>query len=230
MPALIVRWLGEQAYLPCLQQMQRYTADRNAQSSDEIWLLEHPPVFTQGQNGKPEHLLAPGNIPVIPIDRGGQVTYHGPGQLMVYTLIDIQRKKWGIRQFVQLLLQSVTDMLNEHYHLNASCQTTLPGVYLNQQKICSIGLRVRQGRAYHGMALNVAMDLEPFHRIHPCGISTLQMTQLRDHVPETGEPLTPHSVGSTLLSYLTHQLAYQSDDTIIKKPYTDNHMGGLNEH
>lgn len=177
MTTIIIRHLGFQEYLPCWQAMQKFTNERDENTPDEIWLLEHPPVFTQGQNGKAEHLLNPGNIPVIPIDRGGQITYHGPGQLVAYVLIDLKRKKFNIRQFVTILEKSIIEVLAS-YQIDAFSQCKAPGVYVANKKICSIGLRVRRGCSYHGLALNVKMDLEPFSRINPCGFKELEMTQI----------------------------------------------------
>lgn len=178
MMTVIIRHLpGLQDYTLTWQAMQQFTQQRNEQTPDEIWTLEHPAVFTQGQNGKAEHLLAPGAIPVLQVDRGGQVTYHGPGQLIVYTLIDLKRKRLNVREIVTLLEQSVLQLLADD-HIQASTQCKAPGVYVEGKKICSVGLRIRRGCSFHGLALNVRMDLEPFSRIHPCGFATLEMTQL----------------------------------------------------
>jgi lipoyl(octanoyl) transferase len=198
---LIIRQLGRQNYLSCWKAMREFTDQRTESTPDEVWLLEHDPVFTQGQNGKPEHLLNPGDIPVVPIDRGGQITYHGPGQLVAYTLIDLKRKKFNIRQFVTLLEKSIIDLLAQ-YQIEAKAKCEAPGVYVNQQKICSIGLRVRRGSSYHGLALNVNMDLEPFSRINPCGFRELTMTQIADlasadSLSETGIKLI-HSLSQNL--------------------------------
>jgi lipoyl(octanoyl) transferase len=173
--------LGIQDYLPCWEAMRTFTNQRNAHTPDEIWLLEHPPVFTQGQNGKPEHVLEPGMIPIIKVDRGGQVTYHGPGQLIVYPLINIQRRNINIRQLVTLLENTTIELL-KHYQIQGLTQLKAPGVYVNQKKIASIGLRIRRGCSYHGLAFNLTMDLEPFSRIHPCGFPELKMTQLTEWV------------------------------------------------
>lgn len=209
---IVVRWLGMQAYQPCWDAMRAFTQSRDAATLDEIWLLEHPPVFTQGQNGKPEHLLNPGNIPVIPIDRGGQVTYHGPGQLVAYTLIDIQRKKLNIRQLVTLLENSMIDLL-EHYKIPAQSKRDAPGVYINQKKIGSVGLRIRRSCSYHGLALNVAMDLEPYSRINPCGFSGLEMTQLR----EQGIACSVKEIGVQLSELLLDKLGYTAPNFIDEK-------------
>ncbi len=204
--SLIIRWLGRKDYQTCWQAMQTFTRERNEQTSDEIWLLEHDPVFTQGQAGKQEHLLNPGTIPVIHTDRGGQVTYHGPGQLMVYTLIDLKRKRLGIREFVSLLEQAVVDLLAS-YNIKAHTKCKAPGVYINkntEQKICSVGLRVKRGCSYHGIAFNIAMDLTPFTLINPCGFAGLQMTQLID----LGGPREIRQMGGQLANYLFKKLGY----------------------
>nr|WP_016955087.1 lipoyl(octanoyl) transferase LipB [Catenovulum agarivorans] len=173
---LIVRELGTQDYLPVWQKMQNFTQTRAAEQIDEIWWVEHPAVFTQGQAGKEEHLLMPGDIPVVKVDRGGQVTYHGPGQLVGYTLIDIKRKGIGVRNLVTAIEQSIVDLLQGD-GIEAYAKKDAPGVYVNEQKIASLGLRIRRGCSFHGLALNVAMDLAPFQRINPCGYQGLQMTQ-----------------------------------------------------
>ena len=200
---IIIRCLGCRPYLITWQAMREWTDQRDDQTRDEIWLLEHEPVFTQGQNGKPEHILDPHDIPVIKTDRGGQVTYHGPGQLMIYTLIDLKRKKLPIREFVTLLEQAMIDLLTE-YNIRANALPKAPGIYVNKNKIASIGLRVRRGCTYHGIAFNVAMNLEPFSWIHPCGFKELQMTQLTAHYhhPNTQE------IGKRLIHYLMKKLRY----------------------
>ena len=171
--------LGLRPYQEIWDAMRAYTAARDATSEDQIWLVQHPPVYTQGQAGKPEHLLAPGDIPVIQIDRGGQITYHGPGQTVMYLLLDIRRAGIGIRALVSLIEASVIDYLHEQ-GISAQARADAPGVYVDGKKIASLGLRVRGGCTYHGVALNVDMDLEPFSRINPCGLVGMQMTQLRD--------------------------------------------------
>lgn len=201
--SVIIKWLGEQDYVSCWQAMQTFTNERTEATPDEIWLVEHPPVFTQGQNGKPEHILNAGNIPIVKTDRGGQVTYHGPGQLMIYTLIDLQRKKFNVRQIVSLLEQTIIDLLSE-YQIEAYAKKEAPGVYVGEQKICSIGLRIRRGRAYHGIAFNVAMDLEPFSRINPCGFTSLKMTQFKT----LGGLTNTHDTGQKLINYLIKSLRY----------------------
>jgi len=201
--APIIRWLGEQDYMSCWQAMKTFTDTRGTTTPDEIWLLEHKPVFTQGQNDKAEHVLNAGNIPVVQTDRGGQVTYHGPGQLMVYTLIDLRRLKLNIRELVSLLEKSVIDLLAAH-NITAYAKREAPGVYVENQKICSIGLRIRRGCAYHGIAFNINMDLEPFSRINPCGFTGLKMVQLA----ELGGPDSTQEAGKQLIEYLIKNLGY----------------------
>lgn len=202
---LLVKHLGLQPYAETWQAMRDYTDQRDASSADQIWLLEHPPVFTLGQAGKPEHLLDPGDIPVLRTDRGGQVTYHGPGQLVAYLLLDIRRAGLGIRQLVSLLEEATIALLAQR-GVSAAARRDAPGVYVAEAKIASIGLRVRHGRSFHGLSLNVAMDLEPFGRINPCGYPGLAVTQLEDlgideDLPHLGEDLSrhlAHSLGYTL--------------------------------
>jgi lipoyl(octanoyl) transferase len=172
-----VLWLGRVAFEPTWRAMQQYTQQRDESSPDQIWLLEHEPVFTLGMNADRAHLLAPGDIPVIQIDRGGQVTYHGPGQLVVYALIDLRRAGLGVRELLNALERSVIDLAAQS-GISAQCRAGAPGVYVGERKLASVGLRVRRGASYHGLALNVDMDLEPFARINPCGYAGLQMTQL----------------------------------------------------
>lgn len=173
---LVIRNLGLQDYTRIWQAMQQFTDQRNSDSVDEIWLLEHSPVFTQGQAGKAEHLLFPGEIPVVQVDRGGQVTYHGPGQLVAYVLLDIKRRNLGVRQLVTMLEQILIQLLAGH-GIAANARPDAPGVYVNGAKIASLGLRVRKGCTFHGLALNVNMDMEPFSRINPCGYAGMQMVQ-----------------------------------------------------
>ncbi len=179
MTAIIVREWPTTDYAVVWQAMQTFTNERQADTPDEVWLVEHPPVFTLGQNGKPEHILQVVDIPIVKTDRGGQVTYHGPGQIMIYTLINIQRRQWGVRQLVTLLEQLAIKVLDS-YGISAYSKPDAPGVYVNGAKICSIGLRIRRGCSYHGLAFNVDMDLRPFEFINPCGYPNLAMTQLRD--------------------------------------------------
>ncbi|MBY4676214.1 lipoyl(octanoyl) transferase LipB [Marinobacterium arenosum] len=180
---LIIRRLGLQPYEPTWRRMQAFTDQRDADTPDEIWQLQHEPVFTQGQAGKEEHLLNPGDIPVVQVDRGGQVTYHGPGQAMVYLLIDLRRKKLGVRDLVSIMEQGVVDLLAD-YDIEAYAKPDAPGVYVNNAKIASLGLRVRRGCSFHGLALNLNMDLTPFLRINPCGYAGMAMTQLVELAPE----------------------------------------------
>ncbi|ASP40719.1 octanoyltransferase [Bacterioplanes sanyensis] len=172
-----VRHLGVQPYDAVYQDMLSYTEARDANTADQIWLLQHPPVFTQGQAGKAEHVLLPGDIPVVQTDRGGQVTYHGPGQLVAYLLIDIKRLGMGPRQLVSLIEQAIVNTLSQ-WHIDAAPRADAPGVYVAERKIASLGLRIKQGRSFHGLALNVDMDLQPFQRINPCGYAGMEMTQM----------------------------------------------------
>ena len=176
---MIIRWLGLAEYEPTWRAMQRFTDERGSGTEDEIWLLEHPPVFTLGMAADPCHVLAPGKIPVIQIDRGGQVTYHGPGQLVVYPLVDVRRSPLSVRGLVVALEQAVIDYAGEH-GITAAGRRDAPGVYVEGAKLASLGLRIRRGASYHGLALNVNMDLAPFARINPCGMAGLKVTQLKD--------------------------------------------------
>lgn len=183
---LALREWGRQEYEPLWRAMQRFTEMRGDDTQDELWQVEHPGVFTVGMNGKPEHLLAPGSIPVVHIDRGGQVTYHGPGQVVMYPLLDLRRLKIGVRDLVTRLEQAVIDLLAE-YGVEAVGRRDAPGVYVDGAKIAALGLRVRRGCCYHGLSLNVAMDLEPFSRINPCGHAGLKVTELRAHAGEVDQ-------------------------------------------
>lgn len=205
MPAnsLLIRQLGQQQYEPVWRQMQQFTDQRDETSKDEVWLVEHPPVFTLGMNGKPEHLLNPGQIPVIKIDRGGQVTYHGPGQLVAYLLIDIKRRKLGIRAMVERIEQAIIDLLAQ-YQIKARGRRDAPGVYVGDSKIAALGLRVRRGCTYHGLALNVNMDLEPFKRINPCGYAGMKVSQVVDQ----GGPDKVAAIAAELCQKLAQQLGY----------------------
>lgn len=203
---LLVRHLGLQDYAQTWQAMTEFTNTRTAETPDEIWLVEHLPVFTQGQAGKPEHLLVPGNIPVIKTDRGGQVTYHGPGQLTAYPLLDLRRLKLGVRDLVTLIEQTLVSVLN-HYGIDAYPKPDAPGVYVAGAKIASLGLRVRRGCSFHGLSLNVAMDLAPFLRINPCGYQGLAMTQMRDLLDSPPE-LT--DVQTQLVKQFAQKLGYES--------------------
>ena len=172
-----VKWLGRVPYEPTWRAMQQFTDTRGEHTEDELWLLEHESVFTLGMNGDRAHVLAAGDIPVVQIDRGGQVTYHGPGQLVVYPLIDMRRAGLGVRELVTALERAVIDLAACH-GIQAQCRERAPGVYVDGRKLASVGLRIRRGGSYHGLALNVNMDLEPFRRINPCGYAGLEMTQL----------------------------------------------------
>lgn len=190
-----VRWLGRVAYEPTWRSMQQLTDTRSADTEDEIWLLEHDPVFTLGMNADRSHVLAAGDIPVIQIDRGGQVTYHGPGQLVIYPLIDVRRAGLGVRGLVTALERAVIDYA-ARFGIKAICRADAPGVYVEGRKLASVGLRIRRGGSYHGLALNVDMDLAPFARINPCGCAGLQMTQLAalggpNQVEKVGRELAP---------------------------------------
>ncbi|MBP2196845.1 lipoyl(octanoyl) transferase LipB [Pantoea cypripedii] len=179
---LLVRQLGQRDWQPISDAMHRFTDQRDSDTPDEVWLVEHNPVFTQGQAGKAEHLLMPGDIPVVQSDRGGQVTYHGPGQQVMYVLIDVKRRKLGVRQLVTALEETVVATLAD-YGVSAHARPDAPGVYVGEEKICSLGLRIRKGCSFHGLALNVAMDLAPFLRINPCGYAGMRMTQLGQFQP-----------------------------------------------
>ena len=191
---ILVRHLGLQPYEPVSQAMHDFTDMRDDTTPDEIWLVEHLPVFTQGQAGKAEHLLMTGDIPVIQSDRGGQVTYHGPGQQVMYVLLNLKRRKLGVRELVTLLEQTVVNTLAE-YGIDAHPRADAPGVYVGEMKICSLGLRIRKGCSFHGLALNINMDLTPFQRINPCGYAGMEMTQMRQWV----DTATPENIRPVLL-------------------------------
>ncbi|WP_313222447.1 lipoyl(octanoyl) transferase LipB [Stutzerimonas nitrititolerans] len=207
--SLGVRELGLVEYLPTWQAMQHFTNNRGPQTTDEVWLLQHLPVFTQGQAGKAEHLLLPGDIPVVQADRGGQVTFHGPGQLVGYLLLDVRRLGFGVRELVNRIEHSLIDLL-AGYGVEAAAKPDAPGVYVDGAKIASLGLRIRNGRSFHGLALNVDMDLEPFQRINPCGYAGLKMTQLRDLVG----PVDFAEVMGRLRGELVKQLGYTQQQTL----------------
>jgi len=179
MDAPVLRWLGRVDYEPTWRAMQRMVDERGPGARDEVWFLEHPPVFTLGMNSKPEHLLGTGDIPVVQIDRGGQVTYHGPGQLVVYPLLDLERAGLGVRALVEGIERAIVATVAE-WGIEAIGRRDALGVYVGPRKLASVGLRIRKGCSYHGLALNVAMDLEPFRRINPCGYAGLEMTQVSD--------------------------------------------------
>lgn len=210
---LRLRRLGHRAYAPVFDAMRAFTEARAADAPDELWQVEHPPVFTQGLAGKAEHVLAPGAIPVIPVDRGGQVTYHGPGQAVIYCLLDVRRLGLSVRGLVTALEQAVIELLAGR-GVTAQARPDAPGVYVDGAKIASLGLRIRQGRSYHGLSLNVDMDLEPFTRINPCGYPGLRVTQLRD----LGVALTPTAAADELSLTLGRRLGYLTFSSVEGLP------------
>ena len=177
--SLVIRQLDTMNYSEVWQAMKSFTDSRDETTADELWLVEHPAVFTQGQAGKEEHLLVPGDIEVVKVDRGGQVTYHGPGQLVIYVMVNLRRKSIGVRQLVTLIENSIVAALTD-YDINAYAKPDAPGVYVDEKKVASLGLRVRKGCSFHGLAINVNMDLSPFLRINPCGYAGLEMVQTAD--------------------------------------------------
>jgi len=193
---ILIRRLGLQPYEAVSQAMHDFTDTRDDNTPDEIWLVEHLPVFTQGQAGKAEHVLVPGDIPVIQSDRGGQVTYHGPGQQVMYVLLNLKRRKLGVRELVTLLEQTVVNTL-AHFAIEAHPRADAPGVYVGEKKICSLGLRIRKGCSFHGLALNIAMDLSPFLRINPCGYAGMEMAQVSEWVNDA----SPDSISPVLVEH-----------------------------
>lgn len=202
MTKLAVRQLGLQPYLPVYEQMLAAVGQRTSESQDELWLLQHQPVFTQGQAGKAEHVLFAGDIPVVQTDRGGQVTYHGPGQLVVYLLIDIKRMGIGPRLLVEAIEKAIVNTLQQ-WGITSAARQDAPGVYVEERKIASLGLRIKQGCSFHGLALNIDMNLEPFQRINPCGYAGMQMTQMAS---ETTQAVDMQQVGEVLQQQLHEQL------------------------
>jgi len=202
MSTVRTRELGLRPYAGVYDEMLAFTAGRDENTPDELWFLQHERVFTQGQAGKAEHVLAPGDIPVVQSDRGGQVTYHGPGQLVVYLMVDIKRLEWGPRALVSAIEKAIVTTL-KRWDITAFPRDDAPGVYVGERKIASLGLRIKQGRSFHGLALNVDMDLEPFGRINPCGYAGMQMTQMRD---ETTAALTLDEVAAELKQQLLAEL------------------------
>jgi len=198
---VIIRRLGRVEYLPTWQAMQRFTDERDAGTEDELWLLQHPPVFTLGMAADPSHVLAAGDIPVVQTDRGGQVTYHGPGQLVLYALLDLRRNALGVRDLVMLLERAVIELIGAH-GVRAEGRRDAPGVYVSGRKLASVGMRIRRGASYHGLALNVDMDLSPFARINPCGMAGMQVTQLA----ELGVKGTVDEAGERLADWLVAQV------------------------
>jgi len=207
---LLVRRLGLMEYQPVWRAMQAFTDRRDAGTPDELWLVEHPPVFTQGQAGRAEHLLAPGDIPVIQVDRGGQVTYHGPGQIVAYPLIDIGRLQMGVRALVCGIEQAIIDVLKS-YAVDAKPIAGAPGVYVDGVKIASLGLRIRRGKSLHGLAFNINMDLEPFQRINPCGYKGLQVTNLSAFAE-----VSMTEVEDRLISRLSEVLGYNDRFRLVE--------------
>jgi lipoyl(octanoyl) transferase len=200
---MIVKNLGIVAYQDTLRQMSQFTGKRNEDTPDELWFLQHHPVFTQGQAGKKEHILSPGDIPIVQSDRGGQVTYHGPGQLVCYLLMDLRRKHFGVRDLVDGIENSIIQLL-DFYGIESSAKREAPGVYVQDSKIAQLGLRVKKGCSYHGLSLNIAMDLEPFERINPCGFEGLKVTDLRN----LGVRDEFSSVATRLLKQLERNFGY----------------------
>ncbi len=214
---LVVRQWGRQDYHPVWQAMHEFTDQRDEHTRDEIWLIEHNPVFTQGQAGKAEHLLNTGDIPVVQSDRGGQVTYHGPGQLVVYFLINLRRKKLGVRELVTDIENLVINTL-QTYNISSAARPDAPGVYVDGKKICSLGLRIRKGCSFHGLALNVNMDLSPFLRINPCGYQGMEMVQVSD----LGGPLDTHQVEQQLIQELVKLFGYEDVEFSTEAPLIGN--------
>ncbi|MBJ3814555.1 lipoyl(octanoyl) transferase LipB [Shimwellia pseudoproteus] len=208
---ILIRQLGQQPYGPVSQAMHDFTDNRDDTTPDEIWLVEHDPVFTQGQAGKAEHLLATGDIPVIQSDRGGQVTYHGPGQQVMYVLLNLKRRKLGVRELVTVLEQTVVNTLATR-GITAHARADAPGVYVGEQKICSLGLRIRRGCSFHGLALNIAMDLGPFRRINPCGYPGMEMTQVSALSPGA----TPGQLQPVLISQFLALLGNPPSDMVAQ--------------
>ena len=209
-PKLIVRQLNRQDYEPVWQAMQEFTNTRDDNAADEIWLVEHNPVFTQGQAGKEEHLLMPGDIPVVKVDRGGQITYHGPGQQVVYVLFNLRRLKIGVRELVTWLEETVIDTLKE-FGVDAYAKPDAPGVYVDNRKVASLGLRVRRGCSFHGLALNIDMDLEPFLRINPCGYAGMEMIQTK----QINGPQTLQQASEGLVKHLISKLGVSEYEQVV---------------
>jgi len=210
---LIIRDLGLQDYEPIWKAMQTFTAERDVTTPDEFWCLQHPPVFTMGLNGKKEHLLNIQNIPVINIDRGGQVTYHGPGQLVIYTLIDLKRLNIGVKDLVNAIENAIIQLLDQ-YGINAQGKENAPGVYVNGEKIAALGLRIKRNKSYHGLSLNIDMDLAPFLQINPCGYKGLAVTQIKALKPN----LDISTIQTDLISHLSQLLGYNKVNISTGKP------------
>jgi lipoyl(octanoyl) transferase len=210
---VLVRRLGRQPYEPVWRAMQAFTDSRGPDTPDELWVLEHDPVFTLGQAGKWEHVLMPGDIPVVPVDRGGQVTYHGPGQIVAYPLFDLRRLKVGVRELVNRIEQALIDTM-ETWNIGAVRRDGAPGVYVGDAKVAALGLRVRRGCSFHGLAFNIDMDLEPFHRINPCGYQGLAVTQVLD----LGGPGSLAEVETVLIGELARQFGLTPVAAAAKLP------------
>ncbi|GLQ74971.1 lipoyl(octanoyl) transferase LipB [Vibrio penaeicida] len=208
---LVVKKLGRQDYLPIWQAMHDFTDTRDEETGDQVWLVEHNPVFTQGQAGKTEHLIDTGDIPVVQSDRGGQVTYHGPGQVVAYFLLNLRRRSLGVRDLVTHIENLVINTLKQ-YDIESEAKPDAPGVYVSDKKICSLGLRIRKGCSFHGLALNVNMDLSPFLRINPCGYQGLEMVQISDFNSDT----EVSSVETTLIEELVALLGYKQVEIITE--------------
>ncbi|MDD5240806.1 MAG: lipoyl(octanoyl) transferase LipB [Sulfuricella sp.] len=215
--SLLAKHLGRIEYLPTWRAMQDFTAQRGPETPDELWLLEHPPVYTLGMAGKPEHLLHATAIPVVKIDRGGQITYHGPGQIVVYLLLDLKRRKLGVKELVRRMEQAVIDLL-ARYHVVAERRDKAPGVYVGEAKIAALGLRIKNGCCYHGLSLNVDMDLAPFRNINPCGYEGLAVTQCRDEGITEGQAV----LGEKLVEHLGKNL--QNNEI---PPFAKGGLGGI---
>lgn len=213
---LIVRDLGLQEYQPVWQAMQDFTANRDETTPDELWCLEHPPVFTMGLNGKDEHLLNIKNIPVINIDRGGQVTYHGPGQLVIYTLIDLARLNIGVKDLVNSIEKAIITLLKKN-DINALGKEGAPGVYVEEKKIAALGLRIKRNKSYHGLSLNINMDLSPFQQINPCGYAGMAVTQLKN----LKDDVDSEKIKLDLISLLSELLGYKKSDIVSGSIFID---------
>ncbi|WP_046028196.1 lipoyl(octanoyl) transferase LipB [Vibrio vulnificus] len=213
---LVVKRLGRRDYLPVWQAMHEFTDTRNEETPDEVWLVEHNPVFTQGQAGKAEHLLNTGDIPVVQSDRGGQVTYHGPGQLVAYFLINLRRKKLGVRDLVTTIENLVINTLKA-YNIDSAARPDAPGVYVDGRKICSLGLRIRKGCSFHGLALNVNMDLSPFLRINPCGYQGMEMVQVSELGGSTDIALVEQQLVKELVNLLGYEQVEFSTEAEVRE-------------
>lgn len=212
-PDVMIRRLGVQPYVDTWEAMKSFTAARTDQTPDELWCVQHPPVYTQGQAGKAEHILAPGDIPVVQVDRGGQVTYHGPGQLVIYLMVDLHRAKFGVRELVTHIEEAIVEVLADA-GIESAPRKDAPGVYTQGTKIASLGLRVSKGRSFHGLALNVGMDLEPFSRINPCGLAGMPMSQVTDWC----KTATFDDTERALLAVLQRRLGYVSVEQSCELP------------